>query len=57
MKQRSGYVGELIIDQGREVGQNLKLFPRSRIQINVGCRSIQSSSTAAAGAPSDTGPP
>ena len=47
----------LIIGQGREAGQNLKLFPRSRIQINVGCRSVQSSSTAAAGTLSDTGPP
>ena len=38
-------------------GMNLKLFPCSRIQINVGCRSVQSSSTAAADARGDTGPP
>lgn len=57
MKQRSGYVNELIIGQGLGVGQNLKLFPRSRIQINVDYRSVQSSSTAAEGASAATGPP
>lgn len=38
-------------------GLHLKLFPRSRIQINVDCRSVQFSSTAAAGALGATGPP